>query len=215
MAHEPRVVAELGRPETPQETADRKADARATRRRNQTATNLVIATIASLLIALFFGVLMSDTSGEGEVDVVDYATVAEQAQPGVSGATLAVPELPAGWRANRAEIQRGADGVVAWRIGFVTPDNRYLGLLQGVDANATWTLSQFEDAGVTGELDAGGATWTVHGMLGETEALRGAGLDTTVGSSTYVLFGTASEAEFTELADAVLATADPDAEEAQ
>src|SRR5690606_28187846 len=47
------IVAELGRAETPQETAERKAAASATRRTNQTALNLFIAVLASLAIVAF------------------------------------------------------------------------------------------------------------------------------------------------------------------
>src|SRR5207342_1416059 len=46
------IVAELGRAETPAETAERKAKASAKRRSNQTAINLVIALVASLGLVL-------------------------------------------------------------------------------------------------------------------------------------------------------------------
>ena len=49
-AKEPRVVAELGRPETPQETVDRRAVASRTRRQNQNFFNLIIALLASLAV---------------------------------------------------------------------------------------------------------------------------------------------------------------------
>ena len=51
------IVAELGRPETAEETWARKDAARTARRQHQTAFNLVIALIASLGIVLFLGVV--------------------------------------------------------------------------------------------------------------------------------------------------------------
>src|SRR5690606_1488524 len=47
------IVAELGRAETPAETAARAAASRAQRRRNQTPLNLVLALAASFAVVLF------------------------------------------------------------------------------------------------------------------------------------------------------------------
>ena len=55
---QPAIVAELGRPETPEETAARKAENSRKRRANQTAFNLIVATIASLGIVLFLVVVV-------------------------------------------------------------------------------------------------------------------------------------------------------------
>ena len=56
---QPAIVAELGRPETPEETAARKAENSRKRRANQTAFNLIVATIASLGIVLFLVVVVA------------------------------------------------------------------------------------------------------------------------------------------------------------
>ena len=52
------IVAELGRAETPGETAERKAAASATRRSGQTALNLFIAVLASLGVVAFVVVVV-------------------------------------------------------------------------------------------------------------------------------------------------------------
>ena len=46
------IVAELGRPETPEETANRKAERSRLHRSNQTALNLVAALIVCLVVVL-------------------------------------------------------------------------------------------------------------------------------------------------------------------
>ena len=48
----PRIVAELGRPETPEETAARRAENSLKHRQRQTVQNLILALGASLLVVL-------------------------------------------------------------------------------------------------------------------------------------------------------------------
>ena len=55
---EPAIVAELGRPETAEETAQRKAENSRKHRANQTALNLVGATVASLAIVAFLVIVV-------------------------------------------------------------------------------------------------------------------------------------------------------------
>ena len=73
MAKQPRVVAELGRPETPDETAARKAASSAAYRSSKTVRNLVVAEI--------------DLPAEADVDAVTAAIREAAAELGV-GATL-------------------------------------------------------------------------------------------------------------------------------
>ena len=77
--NEPRIVAELGRPETPQETADRRAAAAAKRRSNQTVFNLVIATVASLGVVLLL-VLVVVRPDPGPAEPIDVAAIAADAR---------------------------------------------------------------------------------------------------------------------------------------
>ena len=50
MADEPRIVAELGRPATPEDIRDRREASRSFRFANNTTTNLLIAIGATLLV---------------------------------------------------------------------------------------------------------------------------------------------------------------------
>ena len=113
----PRVVAELGRPETPDETAARKAENSRLHRQRQTVLNLVLSLGASLLLVLVI-VLLVPRSDTAMVRDVDVAPIAEQAQV-ASDDPLAVPELPEGWRANAAELRTSSvDEVTAWYVGL-------------------------------------------------------------------------------------------------
>ncbi len=198
----PRVVAELGRPETPEETAARKAESSRRHRSNQTLINLVLALLASLGVVLFL-VLVVVRPSQPDRNPVDYRSVASQAQPQVKN-TLAAPDLPGTWTANAAGLDTGSDNVVAWSIGFITPGEQFIGLTQGIDANATWVSNQLEKARATGARTVGGLDWTVYDQRNRQDTGNFAySMTTTVGTSSIVLHGTATTTEFTVLAEAV------------
>jgi hypothetical protein len=200
----PRIVAELGRPETPEETAARKAENSRRHRSNQTMRNLVLALVASLGIVLFLVLVVVRPDGATRKPF-DYLTDARQAQPDISE-TLVAPRLPKGWSANHDALAKGSDGVVSWSIGFVTPKTQYISLTQGLSANATWVSNQLDSAPATGSASIGGLDWTVYNQ----RTVRDIGnyaysMTTTVGGSSIVLHGTASTPEFTTLAGAIAA----------
>jgi hypothetical protein len=195
----PAVVAELGRPETPEEASIRRDEARRNRRARQTTFNLVVATIASLLLAAFFGILMSNPGSPG-IDAVDYAAAADQAQGGIEE-PLVAPELTDGWQANRAELQTGDDDVTVWRLGLLTPSGDFIGVKQGIDANPTWLAAQVEATDQTGTASIGGLEWTVR--EGNPEGNLARAMTATADGSTLVLYGTAEDDEFTELAERI------------
>ena len=197
------IVAELGRAETPDEIAERRATARATRRANQTTVNLVLALLSSLaVVALVVLVVVRPTSIER--DPVDYVAVAADAQEAVD-VTLVAPELPSGWTANRAELISGtADGIDSWQIGFLTPGEQYIGFVQGIRVDQRWLSEQTANAEPGDTLTIGGQRWTIYDRRDLQDPGNLAYIMTTVsGDSTIVLGGTASESEFGVLADAV------------
>lgn len=203
----PRVVAELGRPETPEETAARKAENSRTYRQRQTVKNLVLALGASLLVVLVLVLLVprSDTPIERDVDV---ALVAAQAQAS-SDDPLAVPELPQDWRANAAELRRSdVDEVTAWYAGYLTPSDEYLGMYQGLDANPTWIAELLARTLATGTTTIGGVEWTVYDNRDSADDVGNAryGLTTEADGTTFVLLGTASPEEFETLAAELVPT---------
>lgn len=210
-----RIVAELGRPETPEETAARKAENSRRHRANQTLFNLVLALAASLAIVLFIVVVVVRPSVDS-TPRVDYEKLAANAQPTVSE-TLASPALPSDWSANAARLRKGPDGVVSWTVGFITPTPQYIGLVQGIKANPSWTAHQLSpgdassgsNPAVTGSETIGGIEWTTYDRRA-AESRSGANdndfayaMTTTVGDSSFVLHGSADAAQFQTLASAL------------
>lgn len=201
----PRVVAELGRPETPEETRHRLAENSRVYRARKTVNNLVLSLLVTVGAVLVL-VLVVPRS-EAPLDrPVDFATVAAQVQTGIDEPLL-VPDLPAGWRANAAQWRLGgSDKIPSWYIGLLTPGNEFIGLTQGLGANPSWVSAQLKNAPPTGTVSIDAVTWDVYRNRAP-EKDRGNfdyALVTTAGTSAYLLVGTASKAEFAELA-AVLA----------
>jgi len=203
VARRPTEVAGLGRPETPQETADRKSAASQRRRANQTVFNLVVATVASLGIVLFL-VLVVPRPDSQEIQTVDWSTVAEQTQ---SDEPLLAPTLPEGWAANDAQL-RTVSQVPTWYIGFLTPgsNRQFIALNQGLDPNPTWQADVLREAAPTGETEIAGVTWTVYDQRSEAAPGNHAyALSAELGDDVVVLHGTADDAAFAALASAVVA----------
>jgi len=197
------IVAELGRAETPQEIADRKAEASARRRSNQTTFNLVLALIASLgVVALIFLVVVRPQSVEREP--VDWKSGARDAQSQFD-VPLVAPSLPEGWSANRAEPgDVASDGVQTWQIGFLTPSGQYIGLVQGIDANTSWVSQQTANSEATDRFELGGAGWNEYDRRDVTDPGNLAyAIVATFDRSTVVLGGTAPDDEFETLATAI------------
>ncbi|HEV7742487.1 MAG TPA: DUF4245 family protein, partial [Pseudolysinimonas sp.] len=117
----------------------------------------------------------------------------------------AVPRLPEGWSANRAQlVAAGPDGVQSWQIGLLTPSGQYIGLVQGIDADDRWVSDQTARAESTGTLLIGNTEWNAYDRRAADDpgnlayALVGA-----FGRSTVVLGGTATDGEFATLAESV------------
>jgi hypothetical protein len=197
-----RIVAELGRPETPEETAARRAETSRAHRANQTTRNLVLAIIASLGIVLF-AVLVVVRPSENLVKSVDYRSVAAQAQQTVS-ARLAAPNLPKGWTSNDAELKADDGKTVDWYVGLITPKKQFIAIEQGVNTPDTWFGSLLGKTPATGHITIAGVRWTVY----DRRQSSGAGnfqysLAGTIGDSHLVLHGSAGNAEFRVLALAI------------
>lgn len=161
MSSERPIRADLGRPETPAETAERKAEASRLHRSRQTVRNL----LASLLVcglAVLVLVLIVPRNDSPRVFDVDYRAVAAEAQYDFTQ-PLVAPEVPESWRSNAAEIRTGADKVTEWYTGFVIYDGDhaqgFVGMSQGLNANDTWALQKLAGRSQTGEITVGGVQW--------------------------------------------------------
>jgi hypothetical protein len=205
MAEKP-VVAELGRPETPQETADRKAENSRRHRAAQTTRNLVGATLASLAIVAFLVIVVVRPAPD-PVDPIDYVAIAADAQAGLDEQLIA-PPLPDTWSANAARLEVRSD-VPTWYIGFVTPDTQFIALNQGIDANPSWRSTVLNEARETGTTTIDGITWTQFDQRDSDDPGNFAySLAADLGGSGIVLHGTADPAEFELLAAAIASEVD-------
>ncbi len=98
----PRVVAELGRPETPSETASRKAESSRIYRSSQTFRNLIAALLVTLAVVavVVLGVPRGDVAAPPDIDVAEVATGLGE----VYGRTVISPDVPEDWRVNAAKM---------------------------------------------------------------------------------------------------------------
>jgi hypothetical protein len=202
--HEPRVVAELGRPETPQETADRKAEASRKRRANQTVFNLVLALAASLAIVVLL-VLVVVRPDQAPRDPVDYAGIAAEFQS-QSEVALVVPVLPERWEANGATFDPEDGGGATWRIGFVTPQQRYAAVDQAIEPDEGWLADRLDSAAATSTTEIGDLSWDVYDRReSDPTGNYSYALATIVDGTVYLVHGVATDAEFITLATTVAA----------
>jgi hypothetical protein len=195
------IVAELGRPETPEETAARKAENSRKHRANQTTRNLVASLVSSLLVVAFL-ILVIPRSESSLLKPVDYTAAAAEAT--VPNRTALAPALPPDWTANAAEIRQNG-GVTVWYIGFLTPAGEFIALEQGFDANETWLSTHTRQDATSGHQTTDGITWSTA-----TSTASDAGNNATVwvyadGPDDIVLYGTADDSEFFTLATAIAA----------
>ncbi|TQO19258.1 uncharacterized protein DUF4245 [Rhodoglobus vestalii] len=205
----PRVVAELGRPETSAETFARKAENSRKHRANQTLFNLVIATGASLGVVLFLVLVVVRPTDTTPVSA-DYQTIAAEAQTDASEPLLA-PALPDDWYSNSARLGTNSS-VQTWYVGLVTPlspsspSAQFIALEQGIDANDTWLAIVTDNALATGTTTIDGIDWTIYDRRSSPDTGNYAySMSAQIADSTVVLHGTASTAEF-ELLAASIAT---------
>ncbi len=200
----PPIVAELGRPETPEEAAERKAASSLRRRSHQTPINLLLSIAASLGIVLFL-VLVVVRPDQAAPEPIDYRAIAVQAQPD-EGDRLAAPVLPPGWSANRAVLQRVAGGGLTWSIGFLTPDQEFIALEQGVQVSEAWLPGYLGRAQPTSTIRSEGLQWQVYDQRGSNVSANFAySLAAESGDSRYLLHGSASDEEFRLLSSAIAA----------
>lgn len=154
MARQPRVVAELGRPETPAETAERKASSSRAYRSSQTTRNLIAALLVTLAVVAI--VIVAVPRGTPpERDPIDVAAVADQSSI-TEGRELIVPQVPTAWRVNAASVI--ADEVRAWTVVYA-PDSGFLRIAQGFDADPGWPSRVLAGSDIADTVTIDGVVW--------------------------------------------------------
>jgi hypothetical protein len=202
MAHTPRVVAELGRPETPDEAASRKAESSRVYRASQNTRNLIAALLATLAVVavIIFAVPRGELPPAEPIDVAAVAQSIEDAE----GRTVIVPEVPEEWIVNRASVE--GEATSAWTIVYV-PDKEagFLRVAQGFDADPAWSTRVLSGATVDGTVTVEGVEWDRYSIPNPERAGNiSAALSTQAGDDTILIYGSADE-DTLELAAASVA----------
>lgn len=181
----PRIVAELGRPETPEETAARKAAASQRYRSSKTFRNLIAALLVCLAIVavVYLGVPRGTPEDIPEADVTAAAVDAAE----TAGHGVVVPVAPEDWRANSAQVEGGQ-----WRVVFA-PDRGFVEVTQAFDPPEGWVSRQLGGYAATGSSTIDGIEWEVYDLPSAIDAIDYA-LATSIGDD-EVLIGLAEGTE--------------------
>ncbi|WP_309136025.1 DUF4245 domain-containing protein [Brevibacterium oceani] len=129
-------------------------------RKNSNWVNMVIAILACLAVAV--GILF--IAPQPEVDserVVDYQGIAEQSE-GNADFDLIVPQIPQGWSANEATLDRLNDSeFLSWYMSFIGTDDQWVSIEQS-KASANWAKNKTDDAVAAEKVTVGGADFQIY-----------------------------------------------------
>lgn len=175
-----RIVAELGRPETPEETAARKAASSQRYRSSQTFRNLIAALLVcvALVAVVILGVPRGTPAEQPPVDVTAQAAQASEAV----GHEVIVPDPPSTWRVNSARIEGGA-----WRVVYGPPTG-FIRVSQSFDAPENWVSTQLGGYAPTGNVSIDGIDWDVYDLASPVDNVSYA-LATEAGTDTIMIYG--------------------------
>ena len=193
-----RVVAELGRPETPDETAARKAEASRIYRSSQTFRNLIAAIIVT--VAVVFIVIFGVPRGElPDRESIDPAPIASQASESL-GRSVIVPAVPPDWRVNAAEVSSDG-GSSSWSIAYVPDDVGFIRFAQAFDTDEAWARSALAGSAPTDTLVIDGIEWDVFEPADPSRAANiSYALGTQAGTDYILLYGAATPEQTADLA---------------
>lgn len=196
---QPPIVAELGRPETAQEAASRKAASSAAYRSSQTFRGLIAALIATVGVVLLI-VLIVPRGDVTDVPGVDLAAAAKNAQTTMDRPVL-VPVLPSDWRVNKAVLIDGKPAVWDITAAPEAADARgYAHIAQAFDADASWALTPLRGTAPKGTVSIGGRTWDQYDLpsSGQSGNITDA-LGAQVGHDYILVYGALGRAQTAEL----------------
>jgi hypothetical protein len=201
MAQAPRVVAELGRPETPEETAERKAAFSLAYRSSKTTRNLIAALLVTLAVVVVI-VFAVPRGVPPAPEAIDVATIAKQVQAS-EGRTVIVPDAPKNWIVNSATVE--GDTTAAWTVVYVPPQG-FVRIAQGFEADEAWPTRVLGGAGAEETVTIGGVEWDRYEIRDPSKAgnISGA-LSAQAGPDIVLVYGSADEKTLEQAAESVSA----------
>jgi hypothetical protein len=189
MARSPRIVAELGRAETPDETAARKAESSRVYRASQNWRSLVAALIATTAVLIVI-IVAVPRGTPPEPKPIDVAAVAQRVSAAEERPVIA-PEVPESWRVNVAAVQ--GDGPRAWTVVYADK-TWFLRVAQGFDADPAWPTRVLSGAGIDGTVSIDGITWDRYDIADPSRAGNiSVALATEAGDDTILIYGNADQ----------------------
>ncbi|MFK4806315.1 DUF4245 family protein [Microbacterium sp. ZW CA_36] len=203
MTRGPRIVAELGRPETPEETADRKAESSRVYRSSQNVRNLIAALLATLAVVVVI-VFAVPRGTPPEREPIDVSAVAADIAAS-EDRTVITPELSDGWVVNNARIE-GNGPVRAFTVVYAPAgeDERgFLRVAQGFDADESWAARVLSGSAPQDTVTIDGITWERYGLDPDRTGNITVALATDAGADTVLIYGAASEKALEETARSV------------
>ncbi len=198
------IVAELGRPETPEETAARKAASSKAYRSSQTVRSLVAALIVTLaiVVVIVLAVPRGEPAPAQKIDVVGIAADVESTM----GRPVIVPDLADFWRVNAAELTSGSTTVWDVTLAPSAEDERgFIRLAQAFDADSSWAPQRLNGTAATDTTSIGGLGWDVYD-LGDAGAKQNItyAIGTQAGDDYLLLYGSRSADSTAELAESLV-----------
>lgn len=177
--------------------------AKAAKRANASVIGMVIALLVCVLAFLPVVLMNPAPKSNGYRPSVNVVATAANAKD-VAGFTPVAPDTGDTFSPNYARWVSGTGtGVPTWEVGYLTPKQAFIGIVQTRKANPTWIFQQTGSAPVTGTRSAGGHDWELHdtakGNRSMVLSYRG---------TTIILSGSAGLDEFSTLAAAVVKAMD-------
>lgn len=198
------IVAELGRPETPEETAARKAASSKAYRSSQTMRSLVAALLVTVAVVavIIFAVPRGEPTNAKKIDLVGIAANVESTMD----SPVIVPELGDFWRVNAAGLTGGA--TVVWDVTLAPADQDergYIRVAQAFDADSSWAPQRLNGIASTDTVHIDGLDWDVYqpGGAGAEQNITYA-IGTQAGADYVLLYGARSAASTADLAESLV-----------
>jgi hypothetical protein len=161
----------------------------------------MLATLGVVAL-IYLGVPRDDSS---LIQRIDYRAVSEEARSSL-GLEVISPDVPANWWSNAARVEKQL-GLDVWYVGFITEEDEFIGLNQVFESNPSWEADFLAGNELAGSRVIQGLRWEVFPSVkpasppGTKELVL---LHRSMGF-TVVIYGTAGEADFVELAAAISA----------
>lgn len=175
-------------------------------RAKQTVNNLLLSLLATAGMVLVM-ILIVPRDDSNRIPRIDYVAVAAQASESANHEIVA-PKLPDGWWSNQATwLGDPVDAVPRFEVGFVGPQNEYIGLTHAFGVNPTWLALTLKDVVLEKNFTnpSSSVKWEIYrsAEVHQPVQTRDYIWVATVGADAVLLYGTGSEEQFVVLSKSI------------